>query len=286
VTPRLLTLVATVGLTLSCGSVHEAGPTLVLRGGDVASVGAVSIPASLVADVARVSQISAPAAVEKLVEDALAAQEARALGMDRAGALSWPLTVTLARRIPRRLTEQALSLGLPTDEELATLTVAHALVLRTPGVPEERAHAMAEALRHAVSGAHTADEFEALAKAFPHPGTQVVVERLRGIGADGRAPNGAEYDPTFVAAAFALRTVGETSFIVETPFGLHTIYLVGRSPADSGSIEERRTRLADAVVQIRVRIRTDALLHARKNGSSIEVSEAAEAIMADATKGP
>jgi hypothetical protein len=67
---------------------------------------------------------------------------------------------------------------------------------------------------------------------------------------------------------------------------LHTIYLVGRSPADSGSIEERRTRLADAVVQIRVRIRTDALLHARKNGSSIEVSEAAEAIMADATKGP
>jgi hypothetical protein len=282
--PRLFMLAGAAGFALSCG--REARTNLPLRGGDIARVGAVPIPASLVADVARASRISARTAVDRLVEDALTAQGAHADGMERAGALSWPVTATLARRIPGRLMEQASSLGPPTDGELAVLTVAHALVVRTPGLPEGRAREMAVALRQAVANAHTADEFEALASAFPHPGTQVIVERLRGVGADGRAANGAEYDPIFVAEAFALRTIGDVSPIVETPFGFHTIYLVDRIPADPSSIEQRRSDLVPNVVQMRARISMDALLRARKKDTSIDVSEAAEAIMADATKGP
>jgi hypothetical protein len=284
VTSRLATLTTAAGLAFACG--HAPPPLPSLRGGDVASVGDLPIPASLVADVARASRISPRAAVDRLVEDALAAEEARARGMDRAGALPWAVTAILARRVPQRLMDQARSAGPPADDELAALIVAHAIVVRTPGVPEERSRATAEEIRRAVSGARSAEDFEARARAVPNSGTQVVVERLQAFGADGRSAAGVQYDPTFVAAAFALPSSGQISWIVETPFGWHTIYLVDRSPADPGSIEQRRTDLASAVVLVRARIRTASLLRARKERSSIDVSEAADALMADAARAP
>jgi hypothetical protein len=283
VTRRMATLAAAA--VVACG--HTPSPTTRSLGlGEVANVGTLPISASLVADVARASRVSARVAVDRLIDDALAAQGARARGMDRADSIAWPIAATIARRVPARLTEQAESAGPPTDDELATLTVAHALVMRTPGVPEERAREVADAIRQAVSSARTADEFEAIANAVPHTGTQLVVERLRGIGAEGRATNGAEYDPTFVAAAFALRQPGQMSWVVQTAFGWHTLYLVERTPADHESIEERRLNLAPAVVQMRVRMHTGAILHARREGSSIDVSEAADALMAGATNAP
>jgi hypothetical protein len=271
-------------LAAACG--NTTLPPTSLKVGDVAQVGALSIPASVVSEVARSSRISAPLAVERLVSDALAAQEARARGLDRTASASWFIDVSLARRVPRRLADEARSLGPPTDDELATLTVVHAIVLRSPGVHEERARAIAEEIHRAVSGALSADEFVARANAVPHAGTQVVVERLQGIGADGRASKGSEYDPTFVAASFALRTPGEMSFIVESPFGWHTIYLVERSPAEPASVEQRRMDLASDVAVMRARIRTGAIIHQRKERSPTEVSEAADALMADATREP
>jgi len=284
VTSRPRALVVSTVLAVACG--HAAPPRQSLGGGDVASVGALPIPVSLVAEVARRSGISARAAADRLVADALAATGARAAGMDRTGDFSWPITAALARRVPARLMDQALSQGPPSDGELATLTVVHAIVLRSPGVPEERALGIAGAIRQAVASARSGDEFEALANAVPHPGTQVVVQRIHGVGADGKAPEGAEFDPVFVAAAFALRSPGDTSWIVETPFGWHTIYLVDRTLADPASIERLRSDLAPAVARMRVRIRTQAILHARKQRSSIDVSEAAEALMAEVTTAP
>jgi hypothetical protein len=272
------------GLAVACGNGTLPPPSLNV--GDVARVGALSIPASVVSEVARSSRVSAQVAVGRLVSDALAAQEARSRGLDRAAAASWAIDVSLARRVPRRLADDARSLGPPTDDELATLTVVHAIVLRSPGVHEERSRAIAEAIHRAVSGARSADEFVARANAVPHAGTQVVVERLQGIGADGHAPKGAEYDPTFVAASFALRTPGEMSWIVESPFGWHTIYLVERSPAEPASVEQRRIDLASDVAVMRARVRIGAIVHARKERSPTEVSEAADALMADATRAP
>jgi hypothetical protein len=283
VTLRLATLAAAFGLLVACGH-PPSGTTRSLRGGEVASVGSQPVTASMVADAARASRVSARVAVDRLVDDALAAEGARAEGLDRACDISWPITATIARGVLARLAEQAESAGPPTDDELATVTVAHAIVLRTPGVPEERAREVAGAIQQAASSARTADDFEAIANAVPHVGTQLVVQRVRDFGADGRAEKGAEYDPIFVAAAFALRSPGQMSWVIQSSFGWHVIYLIERTAADRGSIEQRRIDLAPDVVQMRVRIRTDSILHARKERSSIEVSEAADALMADATK--
>jgi len=281
VKPQRAIAAIAAGVVFGCG--HTAATTQTLSGGDVARVGAIPIPAPLVAEVARASRVPARTAVERLVADALAAEGARAQGIDGTGPVSWSTTTTLARNVQARLLDQAQSAGPPTDVELATLTVAHALVVRTPGVPRERALAAASAIHQAVAGARSADQFEALAKAVPHPGTQAVVERLPGFGADGRASNGTEYEPSFVAAALALRSIGDMTWVVETPFGWHTIYLVDRTPPDPASVEQLRTDLRAAVVEMRVRIGTAALLHARKEQSPIQVSEAAEALMAEAT---
>ncbi|MGO9835074.1 MAG: peptidyl-prolyl cis-trans isomerase [Polyangiaceae bacterium] len=284
-TRRVAALAIAGGLLVACG--HAPSRTIQsLRGGEVASVGALPVTASMVADTARASGVSARVAVDRLVDDALAAQGARAEGLDRVGDISWPVTATIARGVLARLTEQAESAGPPTDDELATVTVAHAVVLRTPGVPEERAREVAGAIRQAVAGARTADDFEAIANAVPHSGTQLVVQRVSDFGADGRAEKGAEYDPIFVAAAFALRSPGQVSWVIQSSFGWHVIYLIERTAADRSSIEQRRIDLASDVVRMRVRIRTDSVLHARKERSSIEVSEAADALMADATKAP
>jgi len=284
VTARPAVLAIAAWLAFGCG--HAPPPLQPLRGGAVAIVASQPISPSLVADVARASGISPREAVDRLVADALAAQGARARGMDRGGASSWAITASLARRVPERLTDEARSVGPPADDELATLTVAHVVVLRSPGVPEERGRGTAAEIRRAVSRARSADEFESLASAFPHPGMQVVVERLQGVGADGRTAGGAEYDPTFVAAAFALPSAGRMSGLVRTPLGRHTIYLVDRPPADPASIEQRRADLASAVVLMRVRIRIDAIVRARTQSSSIDVSEAADALMATAARAP
>jgi hypothetical protein len=245
-----------------------------------------SIPASLVADVARASGIAPRAAVDRLVVDAIASQGAQALGIDRAGAAAWQTAAALASTVPDRLKLHAQSAGPPTNAELATLTVSQVVVLRSPGVPQDRARAAAAAVHREVADARSAEEFEAKAKAFPHPGTEVVVERLHGFGADGLGTDEAEYDPTFVAAAFALGAPGEVSSIVETPFGWHAIYLVERAPPDPASVEQRRLDLGPAALQLRVRIWTAEVLRTRREHSSIEVSEAADALMAEATNAP
>jgi len=266
---------------LGCG--HAAPTTQTLSGGNVARVGSILIQAPLVAEVARTSRVTARTAVERVVSDALAAEGARAQGIDGTGPIVWSVTTTLARDLQARLLDEARSAGPPTDAELSTLTVAHAVVMRTPGVPRERALAAASAIHQAVTGARSADQFEALANAVPHPGTQAVVERLSAFGADGRGSNGAEYEPSFVAAAFALRSVGDMTWVVETPFGWHTIYLAERTPPAPASVEQLRADLQAAVVEMRVRMRTDAILHVRKEQSAIRLSEAAEALMAEAT---
>jgi hypothetical protein len=275
-------------VVLALGACRPAPPAPAVRsslGGAVARVGGYTIPPSLVGDVAEGEGLSAREALDALVGDALAAHGARALGFDRDPAVSWPCAAALARRVPLRLVEDAAALGPPSDDELAFVLVVHAVVLRSPTLKEEHALAIAAAIRRAVVGARSADDFEVRAGAVSHLGAQVVVERIGPFDADGRGPDGAEFDAGFVATAFALRAPLETAPVVATPFGWHVIQLVERKPPE-GNLAERRRELADAVVQMRARMRLDALIRARSLATPVGVSVDADELMSVAMAPP
>jgi hypothetical protein len=281
VTVRLGPIVAAAALAAGCG--HAAPPPSPSGplGGAVARVGSVAVPPSLVAEVARAKSLSTSGALDALVRDALAAQGALARGLDRDPTVSWQTVSALARQVPVRLLESAAAAGPPSDDELALVSVEHAVVMRSPTLREEDALVLADAIRRAVTGARSADDFEARANAVAHPRAQVIVQRVGPFGADGTDSSGGSLDAGFVAASFALRAPLETSAVVASPFGWHVIQLVERHPAE-GSRADRALAVGPAIVRARARARVDGLLRARAPLARIEISPAAEALMAQA----
>jgi hypothetical protein len=282
---NLLTTSALVIALGACSPAPAPSPLSSPLSGAIARVGAVAISPSLVADVAQAKGISAHDALGGLVEDVLAAQAAEARGLDRDPSVSWSRAAALAVQVPAHLTDEAMALGPPTEDELALVSVVHAVVLRSPNLREDDALAIAAAIRRAVAGGRSADDFEARANAVSHPHAEVRVERIGPFGADGRAPDGTGFDATFVAAAFSLRAPFETSAIVATPFGWHVLQLVERTPA-GGSVESRRVDLAGAVFQLRTRIRLEALVQARRQSVPVTISVAADDLMSAAFARP
>jgi hypothetical protein len=265
-----------------CG--HSAPPKQASESleGAVARVGDVVLRPSLIADVARARGSSASVAAEELVRDALAAEGGLARGLDRAPEVLWQSTSALARRVPMRLLDEAAAQGPPTDDELALVSVEHAVVLRSPTLREEDAVRVAAAIHQAVLGALSSEDFQARANAVAHPHAQVIVQGVGPFGADGVDSTGGSLDAGFVAAAFALRSPRETSPVVASPFGWHVIQLVERSAAE-GSPVDRMRELGPAVVRMRARMRLDELLRARTERAIVAISPAADALMAKAT---
>lgn len=280
-------LLAAVAASLGCGRRQEPPrPTFGSLGGEVAHVGDTGLPASLVARVARAQSETPRAALDALVDDALAARGARALGLDRRPDVAWATTAALARALNERLLEQARAEGPPRDDELADVTVVHAIVMRSRWLPEPNAVAIAQAIEHAVAAARDERQFEARAGAVPHPRAIVRVEHLPPFDASGHAADGTDVDPTFVAAAFALRSPGDTSPVTETPFGWHVIRLVARTPPASDVGEQRRRDLADAVFAVRVRARAQELLTMARQRERIEIAGPADSLMAEVVRAP
>jgi hypothetical protein len=271
----------TLVLVLACGQRSVPAPSLVPLGGDVARVGTVHVPMSLVARVVRARGVAPRDALDGIVDDALLAQAAKTANLEGEPSVAWASTATMARLVPERLYSEARSRGAPATDELAMVQVVHAVVLRSPTLSHARALALAKAVSHAVSSARSDSEFEDLAKKVPHPGAQVNVERLPKFDASGLADEGQEFDATFVAAAFRLRTRGETSVIVQTPFGWHVIRLIDRLAPDPTTLEARRRDLADAVLWMRVRTRLDALLNGEDKRTKVEVSSTADDLIAN-----
>ena len=284
--PRALAAaVATVVAAGGCD--HSAPPpeASASLNGAVARVGNVVLAPSLVADVARAKGSSAREATEDLVRDALAAQGSAALGFDRDPAVAWQSTSALARSVPERLFDVAAAAGPPREDELAQVLVEHAVVMRSANLREEDAIAVAASIRQAVVGARSAEEFEARARALVHPRAQVIVQSVGPFAADGTDASGASLDAGFVAAAFALKAPLEISPVVASPFGWHVIQLVERKPAE-GSQADRARDLGPAVIRMRARAQVDALLRTRTQAAKVEISSAADALMAQATPGP
>jgi hypothetical protein len=273
-------------LCSACRERPVSTPARVDLGGDVARVGDTPIPAALLAAVARSRPATAEDALGGIVEDALLAREARSAGLDQQPALAWAFTTTVARRVPELLGEEARSSGPPVDAELAALRVAHALVSRGPALSAARALSTAALLARAAAASRDEDDFVARASQVPHPGFQIVVERLPAFDASGRTADGQEFDPGFVAASFALQSPGKVSEPVETPFGWHIIRLTERTIPSGDELERRRTDLATAVIGLRVRTRMTTILRAARRRAPVDISVAADELMSEAEASP
>jgi pimeloyl-ACP methyl ester carboxylesterase len=162
------------------------------------------------------------------------------------------------------------------------VTVVQALVVRSPDLSEDSALAVADNVERVVAGARTADDFEARVKALPWQHARVIAQTVGPFAIDGRTPDDAAIDKTFVAAAFALRTPLRISGVVVTAFGWHVIQLLSREPLPALS-RERREALAEAAIAVRARILLTEALQRRREQTPIAISHDAESLMALAT---
>jgi peptidyl-prolyl cis-trans isomerase C len=275
-----------------------------LAEGVAAQVGGDPIDVSSVQRVAAAHQTSLAEARSRLVLDALFAAGARDRGLDRDARVAAAERSLLARALLEQIRDQASSSPI-TDQEVAEVTALHWLDLDRPvarssvhalvkieegadAARRRQAHELAERMARALRPDRDPKAFEEHAKALPHEGFDVVVERLPPITQDGRLadlaqrpPPGAPtptFDAGYVAGLFALEQVGDVSGPTMSAYGVHVILLAGVQAEQRVGFEERRTRLGPEIVAARARRELDGLTQRLRQQTKVEVMRNADSL--------
>lgn len=300
-------VLALCGFLLSCGS--EAPPpsdASALPPGVVARAGAELIASSTLARIAERQSVPGPVAAQLAVSDALFAQAARSeLPTGTARSVQ---RAALARALLEVLAKAAAETP-PTDAELREIAkerwpdvarpdaarVTHVVVLNDKPEKSAGARALADRLAAAVSVATSAEEFAAIARAFPADGFEVRAEPLPFVTSDGRtfvrtelgfSPQKDELDASFAKAANSLGAVGQLSPVVETRFGFHIIRLEERVPGLTVGQGELAATLGRDVWSRRGAVRRRELLEKLKSSTVIQIERAADELTASVKAAP
>lgn len=258
-----------------------------------------AVPKGVVAKVAAEQKVSPADAAHRLVDDAVAAVAARDRGLDGRAPTRWHLVSARARLTVDRLRNEARASGPPSDDEINELSVkywrqvdrpesarvVHFVVLRSkPANPalDARAKALATEMRGAVLDTKTPEEFSDKAKAYPHaPDLTVVADPpLPPMTDDGYSIEGpGTFDVTFAKAAVAIAKPGETSPVVETPFGWHVIRLIEKIPEQRMAFDARRAAFTEEVYAVRAQKALSALLAPLRAAQPVQIEPSAEQLM-------
>lgn len=271
-----------------------------LPAGTVALVGDERIQVASVARIAAAQRLSPMAALEQALSDAVFAAEARRVSST--ALVSSIERAALARSLLEVLAKDAHAQGPPNDEEIRSISaerwvdldrpegvrVTHAVALHGSNRSSDAPRKLAERIAEATRGLRDAASFAAAARGVDPGPTQVRVEPLPFITADGRAfskEGGIRalqntFDPTFSAAAARLREPGEQSEVVETSFGYHVLLLEERLAAQQVPFEDRRAGLRAEIVSRRAATWRRKLTEQLVADRGVEVSREVDALTA------
>lgn len=281
-------------LLVGCGSSESRSVPL---GGDVCARidDRVAISSELVRRAAVEGRVTKDEALERLVSDAIGAEEALAAKVDERPETRARIRAALARSVVERAQAEAKALGPPTDDEVKGLSFVlwydvdrpvmrasvHAVVMRPKSDAEiARAREMAATIRTAVLPASTAEAMMALAKAtVPGPGLEVKVEALPPVASDGYLRDNSTFDKDYVKALFAIPAVGGTSGVVESAFGFHVIRLVDIQPEHRIPFEERRRMFTAEAQARRAKASIERIVTELRGSRKVEISPAAFTIL-------
>lgn len=279
-------------------AVHQGS----LSPGVAARVGSEDVPLATVQRIVSALGVTPRAARDLAIVDALFAQGARATSPSEKLAVAE--RGVHARVLLEEFRERARAAGPATDAEVEALTkerwieldrppavrVTHVVVLAKK--PEDRpaGRAIAERVAEALKGATKSDDFEKRVQGLGTKEIPVKVERLSPVTTDGRmfelAVAGRPptemggLDEGFTKASHALKNPGDLSPIVETPFGLHVIFLEERIAPEQPSLEERRTLLTPEIQARRAERALAELKRRLKAITPVEVARDVETLTA------